>query len=88
MYVDLNQIRAGEARTPEESIHCSVAFRLRAHTEQENGDPDQPVLTLSNNSGACEIAGLTLRAGSVGIMGTATEATVRQCAAGRLDHGV
>ncbi|MHC4532859.1 MAG: right-handed parallel beta-helix repeat-containing protein [Planctomycetota bacterium] len=43
------------------------------------GDANEPVLTLSNNSGACEIAGLTLRAGSVGIMGTATDATIRNC---------
>ena len=30
---DKNQIRAGEALTPEASAHCSVGFRLRAATE-------------------------------------------------------
>jgi hypothetical protein len=30
MYVDLNQIRTGEALTPEESQYCSVALRLQA----------------------------------------------------------
>jgi hypothetical protein len=44
---------------------------------QANGD--EPALTLRKNTRACEIAGLTLRAGSVGIMGTATNATVRNC---------
>ncbi len=43
------------------------------------GNTEEPVLTLSNNSGACEIAGLTFRTGSVGIMGTATDATLRHC---------
>ena len=33
LYVDLNQIRAGEARTPEESNHCSVALRIQALAE-------------------------------------------------------
>ena len=30
MYVDLNQIRAGEALTPEASLHCSVGWRIAA----------------------------------------------------------
>ncbi len=30
MYVDLNQIRAGEAATPESSIYCSIAWRIAA----------------------------------------------------------
>src|SRR5688572_11814470 len=30
IYVDLNQIRAGEVFTPEESRHCSVWFRIQA----------------------------------------------------------
>jgi hypothetical protein len=30
MYVDLNQLRAGEAFTPESSLHCSVAWRIAA----------------------------------------------------------
>jgi hypothetical protein len=41
MYVDLNQIRAGEARTLEKSTHCSVALRLAAHLERGTGDPNQ-----------------------------------------------
>ena len=30
MYVDLNQIRAGEAHTPEQSTRCSVGIRIQA----------------------------------------------------------
>jgi hypothetical protein len=30
VYVDLNQVRAGEALTPESSRHCSVWFRIQA----------------------------------------------------------
>ena len=37
MYVDLNQIRAGEAATPEESRHCSVGLRIRALQQQREG---------------------------------------------------
>ena len=39
MYVDLNQIRAGEAATPEASLHCSVGWRIAAagNRQQENG---------------------------------------------------
>jgi len=53
IYVDLNQIRAGEALTPEDSTHSSVAFRLRA-TRAKCGDPmpgDQWLapLTLESN---------------------------------------
>jgi Tol biopolymer transport system component len=43
------------------------------------GNTNGPVLTLEDNSIACEIAGLTIRAGSVGISGTATDATIRNC---------
>jgi penicillin V acylase-like amidase (Ntn superfamily) len=43
------------------------------------GDPNKPVVTLGNNSEACTLAGLTLRAGSVGISGTAAHATIRRC---------
>lgn len=42
-------------------------------------DVNEPVLTLSDTTEACIIAGLTLRAGSVGIMGTATNSTIRDC---------
>jgi len=43
------------------------------------GDTNDPVLTLEDNSAACQLAGLTLRAGSVGITGTNTHATIRNC---------
>ncbi len=43
------------------------------------GDQQEPVLTLSNNTSACTLAGLTLRAGSVGVQGTATQATLLNC---------
>ena len=39
MYVDLNQIRAGEARTPEESRHCSVGLRIQARMEGRERKP-------------------------------------------------
>ena len=43
------------------------------------GDPNEPVVDISGNSPACEIAGLTIRAGSIGIKGTGTNATIRNC---------
>ncbi len=43
------------------------------------GDAESPVLTLADNSEACVIAGLTLRAGSVGVKGTGADATFRNC---------
>jgi len=53
------------------------------------GDMSKPVLSLNNNSAACEIAGLTLRAGSVGVTGTATNATLRHCQImDNLTHGL
>jgi len=42
-------------------------------------DPNEPVVTLAYNKPACLLEGLTLRAGSVGIMGTGTNATLRNC---------
>jgi hypothetical protein len=43
------------------------------------GDPNEPVVTLNDNTASCILAGLTIRAGSVGISGTATDATIRNC---------
>ncbi|MGD2095220.1 MAG: right-handed parallel beta-helix repeat-containing protein [Phycisphaerales bacterium] len=43
------------------------------------GSADSPVITLQENLEACEIAGLTIRAGSIGIVGSATDATIRNC---------
>ncbi|MFC1762116.1 right-handed parallel beta-helix repeat-containing protein [Planctomycetota bacterium] len=43
------------------------------------GDPNEPVITLNNNTEACTIAGLTLRTGSVGVSGAATNATFHNC---------
>jgi hypothetical protein len=43
------------------------------------GNTHKPVLTFSNNSAACTLAGLTIRAGSIGISGTTTQATIRNC---------
>jgi hypothetical protein len=37
IYVDLNQIRAGEATCPEDSYHCSVSLRLRARALLSDG---------------------------------------------------
>jgi hypothetical protein len=36
IYVDLNQIRAGEASRPEDSQQCSVWYRLRAYLNQRH----------------------------------------------------
>jgi hypothetical protein len=53
------------------------------------GNADEPVLTLDERASACEIAGLTLRAGSVGIEGAAIEGTFRNCRImDNLSHGV
>jgi len=42
-------------------------------------DMNKPVLTLEDYAWGCEISGLTLRAGSVGIKGTATNSMFRNC---------
>jgi len=53
------------------------------------GDTTAPVLTLDTGCEAGEIAGLTLRNGSVGIEGTATDATIRNCRImDNIEHGV
>jgi len=52
-------------------------------------DMSEPVLTLGDSTSACEIVGLTLRTGSVGIMGTGTDAVFRNCRImDNLTHGV
>ena len=43
------------------------------------GDPNEPVVTLSNNTANCTLAGLTIRTGAIGIMGTAMDATLHNC---------
>lgn len=43
------------------------------------GWADSPVVILDGNSETCEIAGLTLRAGAIGIQGTTTRAVIRHC---------
>jgi hypothetical protein len=53
------------------------------------GDMNKPVLTLGEYAWGCEIAGLTLRAGSVGVVGTATNSTFRNCRImDNLTHGM
>jgi len=52
-------------------------------------DMNEPVLTSGEYTWACEIAGLTLQAGSVGVMGMATDATFRNCRiVDNLNHGM
>lgn len=41
MYVDLNLVRAGMARTPEESEYTSACDRIRAHIQRQRRDLDQ-----------------------------------------------
>jgi hypothetical protein len=43
------------------------------------GTTERAVVTLTGNTEACLIAGLTVRTGSVGITGMATYATIRNC---------
>ena len=43
------------------------------------GWTDSPVVSMRNNTEACRLAGLTLRAGSLGIQGTTANATIRNC---------
>jgi hypothetical protein len=59
MYVDLNPIRSGEALTPEDSTHCSVAFRLRGNAEAQKDSHSQP-------SGDQWLAPLTLQGDQLG----------------------
>ena len=52
-------------------------------------DMNKPALTLEGYAWGCEIAGLTLRAGSVGVKGTATNSTFRNCRImDNLTHGI
>ena len=52
-------------------------------------DMNEPVLTLDSYAWGCEITGLTLRAGSVGIKATATNSTFRNCRImDNLTHGI
>ena len=57
IYVDLNQIRAGEAATPETSRHCSVWFRIQA----QHGSRDK-----SQGKMDSWLAALTLKAEHLG----------------------
>ena len=44
MYVDLNPIRAGEVRTPEEASYSSASFRIRARIDAQAGEgSERPV---------------------------------------------
>jgi hypothetical protein len=42
IYVELNQIRAGEVLTPEDSRHCSVWYRIQARQPETPGVPSNP----------------------------------------------
>jgi hypothetical protein len=54
-----------------------------------NGQAHCPVLTLNDNSAACAITGVTLRAGLVGIEGSTTYATIHNCRImDNLTHGL
>jgi hypothetical protein len=70
-----------------QSIDPNVPFYIGGTIIQ--GDPNEPVVTLNNNTAVCTLAGLTLRAGSVGISGTATHATIHNCRfMDNFNHGV
>lgn len=43
------------------------------------GSSDTPALDLTGTSANCKIAGLTVRTGSVGVLGAPTQATLRNC---------
>ncbi len=49
----------------------------------------EPVVSLSHNTDTCQLTGLTIRAGLVGVVGTATDATIRNCRImDNVTHGV
>lgn len=53
------------------------------------GISDKPVLAVSDTTRACQVLGLTLRAGVVGLKGTATLAAIRNCRfLDNVTHGV
>jgi hypothetical protein len=58
MYVDLNQLRAGEVLTPEDSQHCSVWYRIQARRTTS--------ADISQRSPDDWLAALTLAADHVG----------------------
>ncbi|MHC4203661.1 MAG: GLUG motif-containing protein [Planctomycetota bacterium] len=52
-------------------------------------DMNEPLLSLGEYTWACEIAGLTLKGGSVGVIGTAANAKLRNCnIMDNLNHGM
>ncbi len=70
-----------------QSVDPNDPFYIGGTTIQ--GLPDNPVVTLADNGAACQLAGLTLRAGSIGITGTATHALIRNCRIlDNVTHGV
>lgn len=70
MYVDLNQIRAGESLTPETSRLCSIWSRLQAELQQPS--LAEPPLTPTSSSDAW-LARLTLRPTDLGEVPSATQ---------------
>jgi hypothetical protein len=88
-YANLNETIIMEPSIYEESITLNKDIVLQSvdsnapyyvgGTIIKAEDPNLPVLTLSNNSSACEIAGLTIRAGPIGMVGSATNAIIRNC---------
>ncbi|MGD8787346.1 MAG: right-handed parallel beta-helix repeat-containing protein [Phycisphaerales bacterium] len=60
-----------------QSVDPNDTYYVGGTIIQDNAD--NPVVTLQENSVACEIAGLTIRAGLTGIKGIATNAAIRNC---------
>lgn len=71
-----------------ESIVIKKDVKIQSHNPDDpliigstilNGLLDQPVINLENNTESSEIAGLTIRAGAIGISGINTSAVIKNC---------
>lgn len=97
-YANPNEAIVIEPGIYEENINLSKDIILKSVDPNDpfyiggtiiQGDIESSALILSSNSSACEIAGLTIRAGSVGVTGSASNAIIRNCRImDNLTHGV
>ena len=89
----INRAEAGDVIIIEPGIYAE-SIELDRDITLQSVDPNDPfyiggtiiqgyaneqVVTLGSNTGACTLAGLTVRAGDIGLSGTTTDATIRNC---------